>query len=505
MYMQQIQIETKPNAKPIKFMVRQKSMAHAMSLLFTTVVLFGVAIFVTDAVHAAPPNYLVILADDCTFSDLSIYGGVNAKTPNIERLASQGLTFGKAYVSSAMCQPCRAELFTGQFPLRNGCAWNHSACRPGTRSLPHYLTPLGYRAGIAGKVHVQPNDSFPFENVRGFDSSAVREPTQSHDLDGIREFMTRDKSRPFCLVIGLVEPHVPWVMGDRSQYPVDKIELPRHLADTPKTRQDFAAYLAEITYMDGQVGQILQSLDETGQTDNTVVLFSSEQGAQFPGSKWTCWDVGLHTTLIARWPGVIAAGKRTDAIVQYADIAPTLVAIAGGDPSDSSYGFDGSSFDEVLRGGKMTHRKFAYATHNNFPEGPPYPIRSITDGEYRYIHNLTPESLYIEKHLMGLLGGSSVHNAYWSSWMATAVENSNTQKLVQRYLMRPTYELYHTATDPAEMKNLAADPTCAQIQKHLRDELDRWLTSQDDPGIALDTSEAHAATKRGQPIFPVKP
>jgi N-sulfoglucosamine sulfohydrolase len=476
-----------------------------ISILLTTLFLLEVSLPTSRKAHAESPNVLVILADDCTFSDLSIYGGLNAKTPNIGQLASQGLTFNRAYVSSAMCQPCRAELFTGQFPLRNGCAWNHSACRPGTRSLPQFLKPLGYRTGIAGKVHVQPKESFPFESVRGFDQSATREPTQAHDLAGIREFMTRDESQPFCLVVALVEPHVPWVMGDRSQYPVDGIKLPPHLADTPKTREDFAAYLGEITYMDDQVGEILKSLDETGQADNTLVLFSSEQGSQFPGGKWTCWDVGLHTTLIARWPGAIVANTRTDAIVQYADIAPTLVGIAGGDASDASFAFDGSSFKAVLDGEKATHRNFAYAVHNNVPEGPPYPVRSITDGEYRYIHNLTPESLYIEKHLMGLLGGSSVHNAYWSSWMATAGENSNTLRLVQRYMHRPTHELYHTATDPAEMKNLAADPAYAKIQQQLRDELDRWLRSQSDPGILMDTSEAHAAAKRGHPIFPVKP
>jgi len=293
------------------------TVTRVRTVLVLAVLLLGIALPSTGTARAKSPNVLIILADDCTFSDLSIYGGPNAKTPNIERLASQGLTFNRAYVSSAMCQPCRAELYTGQFPLRNGCAWNHSACRPGTRSLPQHLKPLGYRTGIAGKVHVQPQESFPLENVPGFDSSAVRNPTQAHDLAGIREFMARDQSQPFCLVVGLVEPHVPWVMGDASQYPVKAIKLPPHLADTPKTRQDFAAYLAEITYMDGQVGEILKSLDETGQANNTLVLFSSEQGSQFPGSKWTCWDVGLHTALIARWPGVITADIRRQVVEQF--------------------------------------------------------------------------------------------------------------------------------------------------------------------------------------------
>ncbi|VAW27397.1 heparan N-sulfatase, partial [hydrothermal vent metagenome] len=179
------------------------------------------------------PNFLIIMADDCTYNDLPLYGGQNAKAPNIDLLASQGLTFNRAYLSVAMCQPCRAELFTGQYPLRNGCAWNHSASRPTTKSIPHYLSKLGYRVGIAGKVHVEPASAFPFEAVPGFDGNCVRNPTLAHDVGGIVKFMGADTTQPFCLVVALVEPHVPWVMGDASQYPPNGIKLPPNIADTP--------------------------------------------------------------------------------------------------------------------------------------------------------------------------------------------------------------------------------------------------------------------------------
>jgi len=462
----------------------------------------GLGLAVGGSCFAAPPNVLIILADDCTFSDLPLYGGKNARTPNIDRLGRQGLTFNRAYVSSAMCQPCRAELYTGQFPMRNGCAWNHSASRPGTRSLPQHLAPLGYRTGIAGKVHVAPRDCFPFEDVPGFEANAVANPTRAHDLAGVKSFIARDRTRPFCLVVALTEPHVPWVMGDPSQYPQRKLALPPNLADTAKTREDFAKYLAEITFMDGQVGEILAALEESGLAGDTLVLFSSEQGSQFPGNKWTCWDTGLHTALIACWPGRIAAGKRTDALVQYADVAPTLLELAGMKPE---HAFDGASFAAVLRGEKDEHREFAYAAHNNIPEGPPYPARSVTDGRWRYIRNLAPDELYIEKHMMGLLGGSAVHNPYWSSWMATASGNPATYRLVRRYMRRPAEELYHTAADPAEMTNLAGRPEHAAIQKRLSAELDRWLAAQNDPGAPLDTPEAHSAAKRLQPLFPASP
>ncbi|MCG8649974.1 MAG: sulfatase-like hydrolase/transferase, partial [Pirellulales bacterium] len=153
---------------------------------------------------AERPNFLIIMADDCTHSDLPVYGGHNAKTPNLDRLASEGLVFDRAYVSEAMCQPCRSELYSGQHPMRNGAAWNHSGSRPSTTSLPQHLGKLGYRVGIAGKTHVTPRKAFPFEAVGGFDPNCVRSPTRPHRLGPMNEFLSRDEDQPFCLVVALV-------------------------------------------------------------------------------------------------------------------------------------------------------------------------------------------------------------------------------------------------------------------------------------------------------------
>jgi N-sulfoglucosamine sulfohydrolase len=471
-----------------------------MRFVLQSVVVAAVLISGMKSVEAADqPNVLIIMADDCTFSDLPLYGGQNAKTPNIDKLASEGVTFNKAYLSSAMCQPCRAELFSGQYPMRNGCAWNHSASRAETTSMPQHLGKLGYRVGIAGKVHVKPETAFPFEKVGGFDPSCVRNPTQEHDLTALQEFVTRDGDSPFCLVVALVEPHVPWVMGDVSQYPQKKLKLPPHIADTLRTRQDFASYLAEITYMDGQVGEILDTLDEAGRTKDTLVLFTSEQGSQFPGCKWTNWDTGLHTALIARLPGVTTAGKRTDALVQYADVLPTLLDLAGAPSTSSEH--DGSSFLPVLKGEKDSHREFVYGMHNNIPEGPAYPIRTITDGTWRYIRNLTPDELYIEKHLMGLQGKAALNNPYWATWVWDSQSNPKTYDLVKRYMHRPSEQLYRTVDDPFEMTNLAGDKDHSAVLNRLSKELDRWMVSQGDPGIPQDTQESIDAARRGHHRF----
>lgn len=466
---------------------------HVLSVLGALAWLWG------SACAAQQPNVLIIMADDCTYRDLPLYGGVNAKTPNIDRLATQSLTFNRAYLAEAMCQPCRSELYTGQYPMRNGCAWNHTASRPVTRSVAQHLSGLGYRVGIAGKVHVKPKTVYAFEDVAGFEPNCVHNPTRPHDVGPMRAFISRNEKQPFCLVVALVEPHVPWVMGDPSEYPAGRLKLPPNIADTPRTRADFARYLAEITYMDSQVGDILKVLDETGQADQTLVLYSSEQGAQFPGCKWTNWDTGLHTALIARWPGHVAAGKRTDALVQYADVLPTLIAAAGG--NRSKYKLDGTSFLEVLQGKKETHRQYVYAMHNNIPEGPAYPIRSISDGHFRYIRNLTPDEIYIEKHVMGIAGNGELNNIYWQTWVREAWHNPHTYDLVKRYLHRPPEQLYNTAEDPYEMTNLVQDPEYAAIKIQLSRELDHWMTAEGDPGIPQDTHEAVQAARKGKHLY----
>ena len=363
--------------------------------------------------------------------------------------------------------------------------------------MPQVLKQLGYRVGLAGKTHIRPAAVFPFEKVEGFDQNCVRNPTLLHDLGPARNFMERKKDEPFCLVIALTEPHVPWVMGDASEYPPHKLKLPPNIADTPRTREDFSKYLAEITYMDGQVGEILDSLDKSGKTDETLVLFSSEQGSQFPGCKWTTWNTGLHTALIARWPEKIKAGKRTDALVQYADILPTLLEFAGAEAEE----MDGASFASVLTGKLNLHREYVYGMHNNFPEGPPYPTRTISDGTHRLILNLTPGELFIEKHLMGLKGNAVLNNPYWATWVRDAWQKPAIYNLVKRYQSRPPLSFYNSHKDPYEMYDLASGSDYQIRIKQMRKELEAWMKREGDPGILLDSREAHQAAKAGKHLF----
>jgi uncharacterized sulfatase len=294
-------------------------------------------------------------------------------------------------------------------------------------------------------------------------------------------------------------------VGKPERFDAQKIVVPPYLVDTADTRESLTRYYAEYEVLDQQMGDLMKTLEATGQAENTIVIFTSEQGGQWPGCKWTNWEEGLHTGMMIRWPGHIKPGKRTDALVQYADILPTLVDAAGGDVSAAK--FDGSSFLGVLEGKTQTHRKFVYAMHNNLPEGPPYPIRSVHDGRHHYIRNLLPEALYVEKHVMGSTiknaeMGTAKQTPYWLSWIWNMETDPHAVAMVTRYMRRPPEQLYDVAQDPFEMTNLAQDTQLAGIKAQLSAELDRWMQEQGDPGAVLDTPEVHKKNRANSDVGP---
>jgi N-sulfoglucosamine sulfohydrolase len=422
------------------------------------------------------PNYLFIMGDDVTYNSLGCFGGKDVKTPHIDRLARQGVRFTRAYGAMSMCVPFRAELYTGLYPVRNGVARNHTPAREGTKSVFHHLRGLGYRVGISGKSHVKPQQVFPFDKVSGGLAGK-----------GEREFMSRDPEQPFCLFCCSNNGHPPWRSGDVSKIDREAIDLPPLIHDNPLTRDAFARYLAEVADLDREVGEILEVLDASGQADNTLVIFCSEQGWDFGFGKWTNWDIGLHTALIARWPGRVKPGSETDALVQMADVVPTFIEAAGGDPA--TYDLDGSSFLAALTGKSKTHRKYVYGLHNNVPEGNPYPIRSLRDNEFHYLWNLNHEEPYHEKHLMNPAQAKRWDLGWWQA-MKDAAESgdASAKKLYDKYHHRPAEELYRVDEDPWELNNLSDKPEYADAKKRLRSELERWMKEQKDPGAAMDVA-----------------
>lgn len=417
------------------------------------------------------------MADDCTKGDLGIHGG-QARTPNLAALAAEGMMFHRCFQAAPMCSPTRHNLYSGLYPVKSGAYPNHAMAHDGVRSVAHYLGEAGYRVGLAGKSHVGPGASYPFEEVPGFDQSCTRAPTLPHSVEGIGEFMARDSGEPFCLVVALVEPHAPWVMGDASAYPPAQLELPPVFADTPETREHYSRYLAEITYMDSQVGDILGALETSGASSETLVLFLSEQGSGFPFAKWTCYDAGLGSAAVVRWPGVVAPGSESEALVEYVDVLPTFLEAAAAPVPGV---LEGRSFLPVLRGERDTHKARVYGIQttrgvNNGSEF--FGIRSVRSAGHLYIRNLTPEAVF---------SCAANKGEPWESWVRAAEGgDERAAVLVRDYLHRPAEELYDVVADPWNRNNLIDDPSLAEVRDGLRADLDAWMADQGDEGAATE-------------------
>lgn len=438
------------------------------------------ALLVSATEAAERPNFVFINADDLTHTDLSVYGG-QADTPNFERLAAEGMRFTRCFQAAPMCSPTRHNLYTGIHPVKSGAYPNHTFAKKGTRSIVHHLRPHGYRVALSGKRHISPPEVFPFEYSGG----------KNPEMKAIEKLFVESKAAgtPFCLFACSNEPHTPWDKGDPGRYPVDEIELPPYFVDTPETREAMSRYLAEITYYDGQVGRILDLLAEHDLEENTVVLLSSEQGSSMPFAKWTLYDAGVQTALIVRWPGRVKAGSTTGAIVDYVDVVPTLLDIAGVEPVGP---LDGKSFLPVLRGESGAHKDYSFSLMttrgiNNGSDS--YGIRSVRSATHRLIINLTPDTEFTN---------ACTNSPEFLSWVRRA-ENGRKRAaaLVRRYRYRPAVELYDVADGWHGWKNLADSPEHAGIRSDLEARLMEWMEEQGDLGQATELS-AFEHQKRGR-------
>ena len=418
------------------------------------------------------PNVVIAIADDLTWHDLGCYGNRDVQTPHLDQLAKEGLRFTHAFTATAMCAPTRQQLYTGLFPVRNGAYRNHSRVKKGTPSVVHHLRKLGYRVGLCGKRHIGPPDSFPFEKVTP---------------ETIGEFMSRSKDEPYCLVYASNSPHLPWTAGDASKYDAASLKLPLWVLDVPETREAFTKYYAEVTDFDREVGVCLAAVEASGTKDNTIFIATSEQGAQFPRGKWTCYDTGLRVALLVRWPGLVKPGSVSSAMVQYVDIVPTILAAAGGDPTSikvGGRGFDGRSFLAVLKGDRTEHHDAVFGVHTTrgiINGSECYPIRSVRTRTHKLILNLRHEDEF-----QNVLTTGMDNSGYWQSWKRHAKTNPRAKRFVEGYRRRPAVELYDVQADPFELNNLADAPEFAEIKAQLRDRLAVWMKEQGDEGVPTE-------------------
>lgn len=440
---------------------------------------FGFILFMTITMTGADsikPNLVFIIADDCTYRDVGCYGG-QAYTPNIDKLATEGIRFTRCFQAAPMCSPTRHNIYTGLYPVKSGAYPNHTFAKDDVKSIVHYLKPLGYRVALSGKTHIGPKSVFPFEY-----SSNKKKLESVIDMKAVDKLMedTAQSGKPFALFACSNEPHSPWNKGVeyRSRYDAGKLKLRPYMVDTSETRQNYVHYLAEISFFDNEVGQILEMLKTHELDQDTLVMVVSEQGNTFPFAKWTCYDSGLQSIMIVRWPNKVAAGSQTDAMVEYVDVCPTFVQAAGGTPGEV---LDGKSILPVLLGKTNKHKThvFGLQTSRGIHSGPHhYPIRSVRNEQYKLILNLDPKAKF---------QNLAVNTSWFKSWQKTAeAGDTHARVMVNRHFFRPAVELYDVVKDPYEMNNLADDTKHAKVVVELRKTLEDWMTLQGDKGLETE-------------------
>lgn len=476
-------------------MIRPNSFFASIAVVAFALVMTALAARATFAIENAPriseqPNFLIFIADDCSYHDIGCYGNDQIKTPNIDGFAKQGMRFEYAFNSAPMCAPTRMSLYTGIHPVRNGAHPNHSRVYDRIKSFPHYLKPLGYDVALIGKQHYKPLKNFPFEFLGGrtHDDGEARD----WEPEKLEDFLAQHQQSPFCLFVCSNQPHQPWNRGDRSQYKADELELPPYFVDTPETRNAMVAYYAEITYMDQQFGDCLDLLKRYELESNTVVVFLSEQGSNFPHCKWTCYDTGLRSAQVVRWPTQVKAGATSKALTQYVDWLPTCIELAGGELNETD--LDGMSLVNVLNGTKETHRDavFGIQTSRGINQGPEaYGIRTVRNERYRLVWNLNFESQFQNVVTEGF-------KTYQSWGTKGEAGDQFAKQQFERYQSRPEFELYDLDHDPFEMNNLAGTKELEDIQAMLQRKLTNWMEQQGDQGTATEMDALNRQSKQRQ-------
>ncbi|PPL00940.1 uncharacterized sulfatase [Parapedobacter indicus] len=453
--------------------------------------------------RASLPNMVIFIGDDLAVRDIGPYGNHVVRTPNLDKLSRESLVFDKAFAASPTCGPSRSSLFTAMYPMRHGAHGNHSGVGEGMSSMVQRLSALGYRVAIAGKLHVGPQEVFPFERIAGTNAPEPgfeNTPGLHYDLilAPVDKWLgTQKPDKPFVLIVADHSPHVIW--PEKPIYRPDEVDIPPIHIDTEETRKARARYYTDVTKMDTNLGTLMNLLDKHGMTANSILMFTADQGPQWAFGKWGLYDYGIQVPFMVRWPGYVKAGSRTDALVSQVDILPTMVEIANGMPPKD---VDGKSFLPVLKDPGVKHRDTVFASHTGDRLMNRAPMRMLRTDRYKYILNLAPEIRYTTH--MDRATDHDGGREYWPSWRIESFRDPHAAAVLWRYHHRPEEELYDIGADPWEQVNLAADPKYSDILERFRAQMKTTREVQGD--YETGPEDLNAPNKnRGKAKGPVAP
>jgi arylsulfatase A-like enzyme len=408
----------------------------------------------------ASPNILYLHSHD-TGRYVQPYGHP-VPTPNIQRLADQGVLFRKAFCAAPTCSASRACLLTGQYGHNNGMlglAHRGWSLNDYHQHLVHPLHNAGYHSVLIGEQHIAKRP-----DIIGFDRVVKIETTHVDAVaPAASEILSEPPPEPFFLSVGFFETHRDFLSPPSLRDALYSLP-PANLPDTPETRRDMAAYKASARSLDQGVGAVLEALDTHGLADDTLIIFTTDHGLAFPGAKATLFDRGLGVMLILRGPG-FGGGKVNGALVSHLDIYPTVCELVGIERPDF---LQGVSLLPIVRGEAETVRDaiFAEMTWHAAYE----PQRAVRTERWKYIRRFGDRTLPVLANCDDSPSKSLLLSYGWA----------------EREI--PHEQLYDLVFDPNEAANLAADPSCASIRRGMDERLQRWMAETEDPLLHGDPS-----------------
>ena len=449
-------------------------------------------LFALVASLSAKPNIVLIIADDMAWDDSGVYGNSNIPTPNVDKLAGEGMRFTNAFLTASSCSPSRCSIITGRYPHNTDAEELHWPLPAEQTTFVEKLRDAGYWTAAAGKWHLGDAVRDRFDVIRETDTSGFQLPTgeagqkgkfietmEGEEQSGCTEWIPllkeRPKEKPFFLWLAALDPHRPY-HENIIPTPTDpaKVRLAPYHLDTPEVRRDYSLYYDEIIRLDKYVGLVMKELAAQKIADDTFVLFMSDNGRPFPRDKTSIYDSGIKTPFIVRWPAKVNAGNVSDSLISVIDIAPTFLSIAGQTPGES---FQGKSFLPVLENPKATIRPFIFAEqnwHDYEAHG-----RAARNERFKYIRNA-----YTDLPLTPSADG--VRSPTFQSMIKLHAEGKLTQAQSVYFVKpRPAEEFYDCQNDPHETNNLIDDPAHRVTLKKLQNALDHWENETNDyvPGL----------------------
>ncbi|SIO66093.1 Arylsulfatase A [Singulisphaera sp. GP187] len=434
-----------------------------------------------------PPNFILILADDMAWDDCGAFGNQAIRTPNIDALARDGMRFDRAYLTCSSCSPSRSSIITGRYPHNTDAEELHWPLPASQVTFVERLKAAGYWTAAAGKWHLGNAVKNRFDVVHEGNPSSFQLPTgpkatgarlaseaAGDAASGCDQWVStlrdRPRDKPFFLWLASFDPHRDYTAGAiaKPHRPEDVI-IPPYLPDAPEVRKDLALYYDEIGRLDRFVGAVLAELERQEASEETLVLFLSDNGRPFPRCKTTLYESGIKTPWIVRWPGRIAAGSHCARLVSSVDIAPTILALAGTERPPSIQGQDVSV---LFSDPQAKVRDFVFAEHNWHDYAAH--ARAVRSDRFKYIRNydntipLTPPA-------------DAVRSPTYQVMRRMRDEGKLTPEQSVCFVRpRPTEELYDTEVDPNELHNLADDREQAPTLRQLREALTTWEAETDD-------------------------